>query len=387
MDSSPPITSNMEGAILPSNSGGSSSDGNNKSNSNSLKPPTPPIPSLTDHIAATADPQSQSHFFSKLPAEIRESIYVEVWRTAGSLRYHILTRDDDDYGTTQGVAHRACITASLAGGGDDDDRRLAKTHRDFAPRSRELGRWRRSLRAHSGAHWMCAEAAMAEAAAGCQSGSSSSFLATLLSCKRLYAECKPSIYAALTFILADLQLAGRFLAQHQHQPIRSLELCIRAPNLLTELYYPVPPGAEGTLHVGPAFAFPGRPALSEDNNPWAHVCDLLLVRGGGGDLRDLRIWFDSTDLRPWQDRVSETRLFAKLFGVRVGGGSTGTRSRGGFVLMLPNIPRQEKRRLGEEHFLEGERVRDAPFVVVRGARPDNWEGHLAGRRVGAVPVP
>ncbi|KAK3324063.1 hypothetical protein B0T19DRAFT_443502 [Cercophora scortea] len=287
----------------------------------------------------TADPQTQSPFF-KLPAEIRESIYIELWRAtgSGSLRYHILTRDDDG---TQRLAHRPCIVASLA---DEEDKRLSVSHRDFAPGSPELERWRTSLR---------------------------------------YTECIPSIYASPTFIFTDLLLANRFLSQHQHSPIRSLELCIRASNLLTELYYPVPLGSESILHLGPAPAFPGRPALSVDNNPWAHVCDLLLARDG--ELRDLCIWLDSSDLRPWQDRVSETRLFAKLCGVRLAGrkGKGG----GGFMLMLPDIPGPESRRLGEEHFLEGERVREMPFVVVRGPRVNNWRAHLAGfRRVGVGAV-
>ncbi|KAK4114493.1 hypothetical protein N656DRAFT_705527, partial [Canariomyces notabilis] len=181
-------------------------------------------------------------------------------------------------------------------------------------------------------------------------------------------ECLPSIYSNITFVFTDTNTAEQFLCRYgqdqQRYPLRSLELCIRATNLITELYFPT----AGEDDEGPPALFAGtaRPGLSMKNNPWQRVCDMLTELP---KLQALHIWFDSRDLRPWHKRVSETRFFKRLFDVRV-------LDRTRFVLALPELP--EKRgtpdiQVLESHYLEGDRIEHAPFTIVREPRPNNWQ--------------
>lgn len=79
---------------------------------------------------------------------------------------------------------------------------------------------------------------------------------------------------------------------------------------------------------------------------------------------------DSEDLRPWHKRVHEARFFARL---------ARARAARDFVLYLPDIPDEPERRgLPEGSYLEeGTAVDGAPFRIVRGPRPDNWQLHLS----------
>ena len=186
-----------------------------------------------------------------------------------------------------------------------------------------------------------------------------------------YLECLPSLYSNTTFIFTDLIEASAFLTlysnQHELYPIRSLELCIRTSQLMTELYYPSAElGAAGDEGPPASFGDSAHPGLSMENNPWQVICDRLVELP---NLQSLRIWFDTRDLRDWHKRVSEARFFQRLFDVRVG-------QKEKFVLGLPLLPAAAKRGLPNHHFLEGEVVQDAPFVVVRGPRPNNWRVHL-----------
>lgn len=186
-----------------------------------------------------------------------------------------------------------------------------------------------------------------------------------------YLECLPSLYANTTFIFTDTRTAGDFLSLYSpdadRYPLRSLELSIRVPNIITEIYYPP---AHNNGDEGPPAIFAGRarPMLSPKNNQWQHLCDGLAELP---NLQDLRIWLDSSDLRPWHKRVSETRFFGRLFDVRVPDKSR-------FVLGLPELP--ERRgpdcRVLEEYYLEGDKLEKAPFTVERGQRPNNWRVHL-----------
>jgi len=168
-----------------------------------------------------------------------------------------------------------------------------------------------------------------------------------------YLECLPSLYGNTTFIFTDTRTAGDFLERYggdvERYPIRSLEICIRVTNIITEIYYPH--GGSGSDDGPPAvFAGRARPSLSMKNNPWQRLCDLLVEQP---NLQNLRIWFDSSDLRPWHKRVSETRFFGRLFDVRV----------------------PDSQAL-EGHYLEGEKAENAPFTVQRDERPNNWRVHL-----------
>jgi hypothetical protein len=186
-----------------------------------------------------------------------------------------------------------------------------------------------------------------------------------------YLECLPSLYANTTFIFTDTRTAGDFLTRYggdpDRYPIRSLELSIRVPNIITEIYFPpaISNGDEGPPAI---FAGRARPTLSMQNNPWQHLCDRLVALP---NLQDLHIWFDSSDLRPWHKRVSETRFFGRLFDVRVPDKSR-------FVLDLPELPerRGPDSQALQGHYLEGEKLENAPFTLRRGPRPNNWRVHL-----------
>lgn len=203
-----------------------------------------------------------------------------------------------------------------------------------------------------------------------------------------YLECLPSLYGNTTFVFTDTRTAGDFLERYggdvDRYPLRSLEICIRVTNIITEMYYPH--GASGSDEGPPAvFAGRARPSLSMKNNPWQRLCDRLVEQP---NLQDLRIWLDSSDLRPWHKRVSETRFFATLFDVRVPDKSR-------FVLGLPELPerRGPDSQALEGHYLEGEKAEMAPFTIERAERPNNWRVHLrnivrvgAGAQAGATPL-
>ncbi|KAK4159839.1 hypothetical protein QBC43DRAFT_221082 [Cladorrhinum sp. PSN259] len=338
-----------------------------------FEPPSPSAPQGSQTggssiITSTASSQSKSPFFTVLPREIRDLIYLELWNSS-SRRQHI---------TTQKITwhHVPCRTDPAA-----EDVRF-DSFRQSRSGSLEEAVWLIRLRSEWCLHWACEESTpqwMTTPRAALETWGTASpagFMSSLLVCKQMYLECLPSLYANTTFVFTDLVEAGRFLSiygnkRDEHSgrelyPIRSLELCIRTTQLMTELYYPA---AElGANDDGPPASFGDNvhPGVSMDNNPWQVVCDRLVELP---NLQSLRIWFDTRDLREWHKRVSETRFFAKLFSVRM-------TQRERFVLALPHLPAAERRTLPTHHFLEGEVLDDAPFVVVRGPRPNNWRVHL-----------
>ncbi|KAK4228557.1 hypothetical protein QBC38DRAFT_150927 [Podospora fimiseda] len=367
---------------------------------------------VSSSLASTAYSQHKSLFFSLLPREVRDLIYLELWNTS-SLRQHVTTdkthisayptpppESSESQAKEISWRHVPCQTNPTA-----EDVRF-DSFRDSRSGSREEAVWLIRLRSEWCLHWACEEstpqwtntprAALLQRLAGEEeeNGSGSvvaqnvylnsetwgtarptGFMNSLLACKRMYLESLPSLYANTTFVFTDIGEAGSFLSIYGNQrdehgrelyPIRSLEICIRTTQLMTELYYPA---AElGANDDGPPASFGdhSHPGLSIDNNPWKVLCDRLVELP---NLQSLRIWFDTRDLREWHKRVSETRFFAKLFDVRVG-------QKERFVLALPSLPVVERRTLPVHHFLEGETLEDAPFVVVRGPRPNNWRVHL-----------
>ncbi|KAK0643383.1 hypothetical protein B0T16DRAFT_333823 [Cercophora newfieldiana] len=324
-----------------------------------------------DAFAATANSQIDSPFFARLPPEIRELIYIEFWRNdgVGSLRQHILWRD----GRPTRVP---CVTDPLA-----KDIRFTKFN-NADPGSYERSAWHHRLTTSWSLHWACEEAHLARVDIP-----KSSFLPVLLSCKRM--QSVSSIYDNVIIVFTHLLHADEFLSRclpPAPPPVmasrsgyetgsqvavappfsfRSIELCIRITHLLTEMYFPF-------LEVG-INTTDGPSPVHTINNPWARVCNHLARHP---TLDSLRIWFDSRDLRPWHRRVSETRMFAGLFNVR-------TKSKGSFILELPALPDAERdrssdfdMRMGRHHYLEGDRLADAPFIVIRGPRPNNWRIHM-----------
>ncbi|KAK3903018.1 hypothetical protein C8A05DRAFT_33263 [Staphylotrichum tortipilum] len=375
-----------------------------------------------DTLHLSADPQLASPFFT-LPAEIRNLIYTEFWHLGPSRQHIVLERVDDkvssprppprDAVPVERWAHTPCV-ADPARPDVRFDRFLVTS-----PVSAARDVWGKRLKSEWCLHWACEERCgpdvVAIARMRAQPPSTmweefpaplpedehieapsrapipkSGFLDLLRVCKRMYLEALPSLYATTTFIFTDTRTAGDFLSLYTgtpaltlRHPIRSVELCLRIPNILTEIYYPPATanpsagggggGDNGRGDDGPPAVFAGRarPGLSMSNNPWQRVCDALAALP---QLQDLRVWLDSSDLRPWHKRVSETRFFGRLFDVRVAGGEAAGR----FVLGVPELPerRGPDSQALEGQYLEGERLEGAPFVLERGPRPNNWRVHL-----------
>ncbi|KAH6632276.1 hypothetical protein F5144DRAFT_603017 [Chaetomium tenue] len=383
--------------------------------------------SLTLNTASfnrSADLQLSSRFFT-LPAEIRNLIYLEFWKLNCARQHivkHELPEDDHPQGFTEQWSHVPCITDPSA-----PDTRWPQ-YADSQPASEERQVWGKRLKSEWCLHWACEEQA-GDAAKSTgwialkkvkrpgegnehaddefetypippglgsallkrsgnlphwtmekgfgQSGRKTKAgpMSVLTTCKRMYLEALPSLYANTTFIFTDTRTAVDFLTRYttssssnpsQH-PIRSVEICIRVTNLITEIYYPPtdPHGNGNGTDTGPPAIFAGRarPALSMTHNPWQQLCDALVALPS---LHNLHVWLDSSDLRPWHKRVSETRFLGRLFDVR---GPAPER----FVLSLPELP---ERRGPDTHvlggqYLEGERLEGAPFTVERGPRPNN----------------
>ncbi|KAL1841324.1 hypothetical protein VTJ49DRAFT_7161 [Mycothermus thermophilus] len=354
-------------------------------------------------LQLSANPQLASPFFTSFPAEIRNRIYLEIWKLA-SIRQHIVRTDPSEPGPTR-WGHLPCITTL-----DVEDMRMDLY---MAVDRNDLDRrlWVRRLKSQWCLHWPCEEqgqdydtlvsgrhpVAVLErpASTGDQEddhqavdhddGASpvavqrprDGYLDILTTCKRMYLETLPSLYTNTTFIFTDTRTAAAFLARYgTHFPLRSLELCLRIPTIITELYYPRSPHGGILDDEGPPAIFAGqsRPALTAQHNPWQHLCDALAVLP---DLQNVRIWLDSGDLRPWHKRVSEARFLARLRDVQVP-------KKRRFVVGLPELPerRGPDSQALEGHYLEGQRLESLPFVVERGRRPNNWGIHLTSMALG-----
>lgn len=96
-----------------------------------------------DHIAATAHRQTASAFFDKLPAEIRQKIYDDLW-DLHQTRWHV-----DSY-KGHAVPVFPCITCP-----DEEDLRYKKFR---SSRGDEAAVWEDRLRSPWNTHWKCAEA-------------------------------------------------------------------------------------------------------------------------------------------------------------------------------------------------------------------------------------
>jgi hypothetical protein len=185
-----------------------------------------------------------------------------------------------------------------------------------------------------------------------------------------FLEIHPFMMSTLTFVFTDTQAAYRFLTQQRTSPIRSVEVTLLASSALTELYST----KAGEVLVS---AIPGSARVSARNNPWQQLCATLADMPA---LRDLHIWVDSKDLRPWHRRVLESIFFGDLDTVCAGPGCT-------FVLSLPELPPPDtvgidERGASSYWFLESEEVlASKPYDVVRGPRIDKWQAHLLRRSI------
>lgn len=103
----------------------------------------------TDQLAATAQQQTASPFFDRLPSEIRQKIYEELWRLHDT-RWHVHSISGRD---APGPVFPCIITP------EEEDIRYSRFQ---ASLSEDIGIWESRLRSPWNAHWKCAEAAAAK---------------------------------------------------------------------------------------------------------------------------------------------------------------------------------------------------------------------------------
>lgn len=113
--------------------------------------------------------------------------------------------------------------------------------------------------------------------------------------------------------------------------------------------------------------------LTAQTNPWEDLCRRLAALP---NLRSLHIRLDSEDLRPWHKRVNERVFLAQLF-------RADARE---YVLYLPELPEEPERQGLPGSYLQGEILKEAPFEVYRGPRPNNWQLHLSRVRYFMQPL-
>lgn len=101
-----------------------------------------------DRLAITAQQQTASPFFDRLPSEIRHQIYAELWNLHDT-RWHVHSLSGHD---VPGPVFPCIITP------EEEDVRYSRFQ---ASLSDDIGFWESRLRSPWNAHWKCAEAAAA----------------------------------------------------------------------------------------------------------------------------------------------------------------------------------------------------------------------------------
>lgn len=309
---------------------------------------------LRSDMAATAELQTASPFFDKLPFEIREKIFDELWAFHDT-RWHVHSAGEHV------VPVFPCITDA-----HEEDTRYAHFQ---TSRGVEALTWESRLRSPWNTHWRCAEAAAVRATNPRTGRTASprdyvrrrptfaSPLSPLLVCKRWYVESIGPLERTLTFCFTDLIVARDFLAVNAPtRNIRNIEISLRIKPLISELYFPGPDG-EPQPHIA------GVPVTAKDN-PWE---DLSRRLSALPKLRELHIYLDSEDLRPWHKRVNERSFLKQLLQAKARN----------FVLYLPNIPGEAPLQGLPGTYLENDMLDSARYTVKRGPRPNNWQLHLS----------
>lgn len=283
-------------------------------------PPSPGFISPGIDLSSSADPQLQSVFFGRLPREIRDMIYHEMWEVSGS-RQHVFETED---GPTLG--HFPCVlTPREKDTRNEDFERLWDRQQERRPRSLVVDApWAERMASSWHEHWKCEEAMRASRASGSQTGTL--FLPSLLTCRRMYVpsrarsrphpglstdrahrhqEALDSLYAKTTLVLTSLSLAHRlFVASPSPHTrlLRSLHLSLAIPY--------------EALHARPSHEPHVRSApCSSSVLRWTELCTVMSNLARFAVLRAVVLRLDvADDNRQWWE-VRESWALAAVRGV------------------------------------------------------------------------
>ncbi|SPO06269.1 uncharacterized protein DNG_08958 [Cephalotrichum gorgonifer] len=195
--------------------------------------------------STSINPQSQSAFVTRLvtlPTEVRDAIYLELWRSSGNLRQHIVWHGD---GADRHFCRWPCTTTYRVKDelqaeleklrcelGIPLGRDMQKTQDMDNPLASRLINSNRRLQSPWINHWACGERVNQKHGLGvyhCFTTSGpicfkknlvdkdkpripfqSAYLPMLLSCKLLSEQCLKSIYESITFVFTDLRSVQMF---------------------------------------------------------------------------------------------------------------------------------------------------------------------------------
>ncbi|KAK8051499.1 hypothetical protein PG993_002884 [Apiospora rasikravindrae] len=254
------------------------------SRESAMFPPSPGFISPGSDFTMSADLQHQSVFFGKLPREIRDMVYLAMWDVSGT-QQHIFEHEEG----SGHVTHFPCILAT--GEQDSRNHEFEKLwHRQQACRPRSLVEdpvWARRMSSTWNEHWRCEEAMLANREKG--NKSSTLFLPSLLTCRRMYDEALPTIYASTTLVMTSLPLAHTLLVA---APSPNTRLWRSAHLSLTVPYE--------QLHRHCANEFVGR--RPPKPHQWAELCGALSNLVRFAHLRAVVLRLDIADAnRAWHD--------------------------------------------------------------------------------------
>ncbi|RYP58133.1 hypothetical protein DL769_009090 [Monosporascus sp. CRB-8-3] len=190
----------------------------------------------------SAHPQTQCAFVHRLPREIRNAIYLELWRSCG-LRQHILWHSDeaDRHFCRWPCAMEYEVQDELQRDIEELRSQLeVPLGQELRPdRHEKIRLYCRRLQSPWMNHWPCGERAEKEhGLAAIRSPStatiicwrknresernrpwSSAYIPMLLSCKLISAECLQSIYESTTFIFTDFPALQMFFGYCELHPV------------------------------------------------------------------------------------------------------------------------------------------------------------------------
>ncbi|KAK1491237.1 hypothetical protein CTAM01_10352 [Colletotrichum tamarilloi] len=166
--------------------------------------------------------RSSLGLLGRLPKEIREIVYQELWRMSGFGLHIILTE--------AGFGHSRCLLERLESTIVEGDDAWAFTWMGSDSDARgSVSLWYKREMSAWCDHWKCQEArderdiwrdiARRRIGHGVSVGASSPYLPMMLTCKTLYAECSSSIYRSTEFTITDINLARNLFGVRWKTPI------------------------------------------------------------------------------------------------------------------------------------------------------------------------